>query len=140
MREPFTQLYLHMVWATWDRLPLIIPAIRPRLYAAVAEKCREFKSVPLAIGGISDHAHLLVRFHPTVAVATLAKEVKGSSSHLVTHEIRPGSFFKWQGGYGAFTVRKEDVPIVQAYIEGQEQHHRSGNLWMPWEQTNTESD
>ncbi len=25
MREPFTQLYLHLVWTTWDRLPLITP-------------------------------------------------------------------------------------------------------------------
>jgi hypothetical protein len=23
MRRPFTQLYVHLVWATWDRLPLI---------------------------------------------------------------------------------------------------------------------
>ncbi len=23
MRAPYTQLYLHLVWAAWDRLPLI---------------------------------------------------------------------------------------------------------------------
>ncbi len=83
MRSPYTQLYLHIVWATWDWLPLITEQVRPRLYAAIAGKCRELKCVPLAIGGIADHVHLLVRLHTTVAVATLAKEVKGASGHIL---------------------------------------------------------
>ena len=128
MRSPYTQLYLHMVWATWDRLPLVTEDIEARVYAAIAAKCRELKCVPLAIGGLEDHVHLLARFHTTIAVATLAKGVKGASSHLVTHEITPGEFFKWQGGYGAFTVRKGDVAKVKAYIENQKKHHADGRL------------
>ena len=135
MRGPYTQLYLHLVWATWDRLPLVTPAIEPRLYAAIAEKCRTLKCEPLAIGGIEDHVHLLVRLHTTVAVATLVKEVKGSSSHLVTHEITPGEFFKWQGAYGAFTLRKEDMPGVRTYVENQRKHHAVHTIWEEWEQT-----
>lgn len=134
MREPFTQLYLHLVWATWDRLPLITPTVEARIYAAIASKCRELKCVPLAIGGVADHVHLLVRLHTTVPVATLAKEVKGSTSHLVTHEIAPAQGFKWQGAYGAFTLRKEDVPVVAAYIEKQKYHHASANLVSEWEE------
>ncbi len=140
MRSPYTQLYLHIVWATWDRLPLITEAIKPRLYAAIAAKCREFKCVPLAIGGIADHVHLLVRLHTTVAVATLVKEAKGASSHLVTHEIAPDQFFKWQGAYGAFTLRKSEASAVQAYIERQAEHHAAADLWEEWEQTATEED
>ena len=140
MRSPYTQLYLHIVWATWDRLPLITEAIKPRLYAAIAAKCRELKCVPLAIGGIADHVHLLVRLHTTVAVATLVKEVKGASSHLVTHEITPDQFFKWQGSYGALTLRKSEAPDVQAYIERQVEHHATADLWEEWEQTATKED
>jgi REP element-mobilizing transposase RayT len=135
MRGPYTELYLHLVWATWDRLPLISEAIEPRLYAAMAQKCRKLKCVPLAIGGIEDHVHLLVRFHTTVAIATLVKEVKGSSSHLVTHEITPGEFFKWQGSYGAFTLRKEEVPWVEGYIARQREHHAAGTTVEAWERT-----
>jgi len=128
MREPYTQLYVHLVWATWDRQPLITPVLEPRIYAAIAEKCRELKCLPLAVGGVEDHMHLLVRFHPTTAIATLVKEVKGMSSHLVTHVILPESFFKWQGAYGAFTVRKSEVPSVKAYIENQKKHHAANRL------------
>jgi len=140
MRSPYTQLYLHMVWATWDRLPLITEAIKPRLYAAIAAKCRELKCVPLAIGGIADHVHVLVRLHTTVAIATLVKEIKGASSHLVTHEIAIGEFFTWQGSYGAFTLRKSEVPNVVAYIERQAEHHAAMDLWEEWEQTATEDE
>jgi putative transposase len=128
MREPFTQLYVHLVWATWDRLPFITPELEPRIYAAIAEKCRELKCEPIAIGGIEEHVHLLTRFHTTVPIATLAKEVKGSSSHLVTHIIVPGSLFRWQGAYGAFTIRKSEVSTVKTYILNQKQHHAENKL------------
>ncbi len=136
MRAPYTQLYLHLIWSTWDRLPLITDLIEQRLYAALAVKCRNLNCEPLAICGVADHVHMLIRLHPTVAVATLAKEIKGASSHLVTHEIIPAQFFKWQGSYRAFTIRKSDVPQVKAYIQNQKQHHAEHQLQMEWEPSN----
>ena len=133
MRRPYTQLYAHLVWATWDRLPLIKPEIESRLYAAIAAKCQELKAKPLAIGGVDNHVHLLVRFPTTLAIATLAKQVKGSSSHLVTHEVTPGEFFKWQGAYGAFTLNKDQVQTIRAYIQCQKEHHAIGDLRTEWE-------
>ena len=134
MRSRFTQLYLHSVWATWDRMPLLAPAIEQTVYAAILAKCHQLDCEPLAIGGMADHVHLLVRFPTTLAVADLVKEVKGATSHLVTHETS-GEPFKWQGSYGAFTVSKESAPKVRAYIEGQKQHHRSGGIVEEWERT-----
>ena len=138
MRTPFTQLYLHCVWATWDRMPLISPLIEGRLFPAILRRCRELYAEPFAIGGMPDHVHLLVRLPTTLAVAELVKEVKGTSSHLVTHEVVPGEFFKWQGAYGAFTVSKQQVPAVRNYIEHQQQHHASHTVVPEWEQTATE--
>jgi hypothetical protein len=64
----------------------------------------------------------------------LLKEVKGASSHLITHQVAPGEFFKWQGAYGAFTVGKDNVPAVKAYVERQKEHHAANDLWGEWEQ------
>ncbi len=133
MRAPYTQLYLHAVWATWDRLPLITPDIELRLYGAINEKCRELKSYSLALGGIDDHLHLLVRLPTTLSVADLLKGVKGSSSHLLTHEVAPDKFFKWQGAYGAFTLAKQDVDRVIDYIRNQKTHHAAKTIWDDWE-------
>ena len=135
MRSPFTQLYLHIVWATWDRLPLITPSIERAVYASIQSKCQELQCDLLAIGGVADHVHLLVRIPATITAAELAKEVKGASSHLITHQIAAGEFFKWQGAYGAFTVSKYLVDDVKSYIERQKQHHGSNDLWPDCETT-----
>lgn len=134
MRHSESQLYLHLIWGTWDRLPLVTPDLEAPLFAALANRCRALQCVPLAIGGVSDHLHLLVRLHPTVAVATLVKELKGSSSHLVTHRLAPGRFFQWQGSYGAITLGPDDVPVVTRYVAGQKEHHQLGTLRPAWEQ------
>lgn len=81
---------------------------------------------------------MLVRFHTTISVAELVKEMKGSSSHLATHQIiGQADFFKWQGAYGAFTVSKRHVKVVTEYIVNQKKHHAENNLWDEFERTET---
>ena len=135
MRAPFTQLYVHLVWSTWDRAPLITSQIQTRLYAAMLQTCKELKCDPIVVGGIEDHIHLLVHLHPTIAVADLVKTIKGNSSHLVNHEIRPAGNFRWQGAYGAFSIRKDEVDQVTAYILNQAIRHAHNNLFSYFEQT-----
>lgn len=132
---PYTQLYVHYVWATWERLPLIDPAIEPRLYGSMRTKCQEHGCAVVALGGIADHVHLLVRLATTITVARLVAEVKGASSHLMNHEIHSRACFKWQNGYGAFTISKRAVPLVQAYVLNQKQHHAAGSLYTALERT-----
>jgi putative transposase len=124
----YSQLYVHCVWATWDRQPLITPEIEPRLYDAMEAKCRALGCRPLAIGGMPDHVHLLIGFMPTIPIARLVGEIKGSSSHLITHVVAPGKGFKWQGSYSAFSVSKRGVRAVERYIRNQKAHHTGGRL------------
>ena len=133
VRGPFTQLYLHCVWVTWDRLPLITPDVEQQIYAAIVTKCKELSCYVLAIGGVEDHIHLLVRFPPTLAVATMVGKVKGVSSHLMTHQLNPDAFFRWQGAYGAFTVQKDVVEALTTYIKKQKAHHADNTLIPDWE-------
>ena len=135
MRAPFTQLYLHCVWATWDRMPLLTPQVDDIIYAAIHAKCRDLNCEAVALGGMPDHLHLLVRFPTTVSVADLVKGIKGSSAHLQTQRVSQTTFFKWHGAYGAFTVSPDALPAVKAYIHQQKQHHANGSLWADWEHT-----
>lgn len=123
MKAPFTELYVHLVWATWDRLPLITPELERAIYACVQTECAQMRVEMVEIGGTEDHVHVLVRLPTTVAVAEVVKQVKGSSSHLVTHRLEAGEAFKWQGCYGAFTVSRWDVARIRSYIQNQKQHH-----------------
>lgn len=130
MPVPYNQLYVHCVWATWDRLPLITPQIEEQVHAAIAAKCAELGCTPIAIGGIEDHVHLLAQFPPTLPLTKLVGEVKGASSHLVTHKLAPHAFFKWQGSYGVFTVSIRSLDHVAAYVRNQKQRH-AHNMLLP---------
>lgn len=77
--------------------------------------------------------HLLTNFPPNLTVSELIGKTKGSSSHLITHEIKPNSFFKWQGGYGAFSVSHQNIDQVANYIRNQAQHHNQKTLISDWE-------
>ena len=134
----YVELYLHAVWATWRRLPLITPEIRPRVYASLAHHVHSLGADVIAIGGIEDHVHVLARYPATVAVADYVSRLKGGSSHFVTQVLRHPEFFKWQGGYGAFSVSRRGIPNVRAYVLNQEQHHRDGTLIPALERTDDE--
>ncbi|MBD2100129.1 IS200/IS605 family transposase [Leptolyngbya sp. FACHB-261] len=132
MRANFTQLYLHLVWATWDRLPLITPDIQKRIYGAIIQSCEQLACTVVVVGGIEDHVHFLVGIPPTLTVSDLIKNVKGSSSHRITHEAKPDTFFKWQGGYGAFTVSHENLEQVAKYVRNQATHHHQKPTIPTW--------
>ncbi|HYH79661.1 MAG TPA: transposase [Longimicrobium sp.] len=102
-------MFLHLVWSTWRREPFITAELRERIYGA-------------------DHVHLLVRIPTTISIAELVRRLKGTSSHLVTHVLQSPEPFKWQGGYGVFSVSKRHVPVVRDYVLNQERHHRDGPL------------
>jgi hypothetical protein len=54
-------------------------------------------------------------------------------SFLVSHELTPDVFFRWQTGYCAFTVSHKDVSSVKAYIKNQKAHHAHRTLIPEWE-------
>jgi putative transposase len=126
MPASYVQVYIHLVWATWDRLPILKPGVRDSVYACISSACSDLRAKAMAIGGTNDHVHLLVSMPATTSIAELAKKVKGSSSHLVNHRGCETESFKWQGSYAAFSVSKALVPVVRSYVLSQEEHHRAG--------------
>ncbi len=116
MRRNQVAVFIHLVWATWDRLPMITGDIERPLHRAISAKCVDLGATVVALGGVEDHIHLLVRLPATLPLAELVKQVKGASAHLVTHEITPVRSFKWQGAYGAFSVSRSHLDRISAYI------------------------
>ena len=139
MRAPFTQLYVHLVWSTWDRVPTITSEAQSLVTAIALSKCEELKCQPIAIGGMEDHVHFLIRLHPAIAIATLVGEIKGASSHLINQRIKMPEKFRWQGAYGAFTLRKDEVEQVSNYVHNQKVHHKENTLIPLLEQTDIEA-
>lgn len=138
MRHSLTRLYVHAVWSTWRRHPLITPVLQPQIYACMQRKAGRLGCEVIAIGGIADHIHIVVRFPPTLSVAELVGRMKGASSHFVTHVLKHETAFKWQGAYGAFTLGERGLPTVRHYVLNQEAHHRNGTTHPLLESTSME--
>jgi len=134
MRRSHTKLYLHIIWSTWDRMDLIDSKLEPILYRYIQKKCEENKCWLEAIGGTSNHLHVLVRLTTSIPIGKLVHQIKGASSHYIGQIHRPDDFFKWQGGYSAFTVSPSQVKTVSGYIKNQKKHHRDQILQKAWEE------
>ena len=93
------------------------------MYAVMVDALRELKHTPIIINGTTDHVHALWRHHPTDTVSNTLKIIKGRSSHFINDLGLTDDRFRWQGGYGAFSVSTSKVPIVKRYIQRQKIHH-----------------
>lgn len=127
--------FLHFVWATYDRHPLVTADIEREVHRYIERVCQKDKCEVLAIGGMPDHVHLLVRMSCTVSFSELMQHVKGGSSRLVSKTLKPGEWFAWQGSYAVFSVAVRDRKKVIRYILNQKQHHAEGSLWPEAEET-----
>jgi len=128
MHRDKVAIYVHLVWATWDRLPLITPAIERTLHRVIANEVQKMGCTLLALNSVPDHVHILVQMPSTITVAKLVKQLKGVSSYFINEVLKPESSFKWQGLYGAFSVSRWDVDQIVAYIQRQKEHHQVGTL------------
>jgi REP element-mobilizing transposase RayT len=78
----------------------------------------------LEIGGVEDHAHVLLSLPSTIPVSKALQLIKGGSSKWVHETFPEHRLFAWQEKYGAFSVSVSQLDGVIQYIKGQEEHHR----------------
>ena len=124
MASTLTNVLVHFVFSTKDRTPAIAEELREELYSYIGGILRNERCRLLAIGGIPDHIHLLVRLHPDVAVSEAVRKIKANSSRWMNQKGNGRRRFAWQTGYGAFSVSESQVKVVERYIASQEEHHR----------------
>ncbi len=133
MPTNYTELFVHVVWATGGRLPLITEEVAPLLYGSMETQCHRMNTVALAVGGLADHVHLLVRLPPALGVEPLVEAVKAASYNAFTTRLRPGWRFEWSSTYGAFTLAQAEVPRAMQYVRNQKALHAAQTLWERWE-------
>ena len=120
----YSRVWLHLVWATLERRPLLDRNAAVALSAHLREYA-ETKGIYMKLNFVNaDHVHALIDLPTNLAIEEVLKLFKGESSHWVNEQnLVPGKF-AWQRGYGAFSVSQSGVDEVCAYIAGQEEHHR----------------
>ncbi|MEN9339566.1 MAG: hypothetical protein RIQ62_878 [Bacteroidota bacterium] len=124
MSHTFTKMWVHAVWSTKNRNPLIRPHIEDLLYKQIRQQIDALGCLTSIINGMPDHIHCLFRLSPLISIADIIKQTKGSSSHFINQEDLIPEKFAWQTGYSAFTVSDFHAKTVYNYILTQKEHHR----------------
>jgi len=123
MANTYTSLHYHGIFSTKNREPWLQAEIEQRVWALIGGIVRAHRMTALQVSGIEDHIHALVTAPPTIAPFQIAQYLKGDSSKWIHKEFLALRNFRWQDGYGAFTVNK-NIPEVISYIQNQREHHR----------------
>ena len=125
MGQSLSAVYLHLVFSTQDRQPFLLdPDLRRSVHAYLATVSNDYGCPAILVGGVEDHVHLLARFGRQCTQSDWAKKVKATSSHWLNNDEPNLPEFKWQAGFGIFSVSPREVESVRRYIENQEEHHR----------------
>ena len=124
MPDTYTQLHVHIVFAVRGRENPIPETVRERLEKYICGIVGNKQSKPLAIYCNPDHVHLLIGLHPSVSVSEMVRMIKSNSSKFINEEHLVRGRFRWQEGYGAFTVSKSLIDRVVRYILNQPEHHK----------------
>ncbi|MEA2104174.1 MAG: IS200/IS605 family transposase [Candidatus Cloacimonadota bacterium] len=132
MSHTYYKIWLHIVWSTKDRYPLISNVIQKKLYEHIHEISSEKDYHLSLINGIEDHVHCLFSLNPKYAISKIVNNIKGESSHWVNEQQFIKTRFAWQRGFAAFSVSESNVGIIKKYIRNQKEHHKKQSFTEEW--------
>jgi REP element-mobilizing transposase RayT len=120
----YSNLRLHVVFSTKNREPWIQSGLQSRLYPFIGGIVREKSGKLLEIGGMPDHVHLLIGWRTDESISNLLRHIKARSSAWMHETFPQMQCFRWQEGYGVFSVSHSQEAVVAKYIQNQVEHHQ----------------
>jgi len=125
MGQSLVQNYLHIIFSTKNRQPLIKKHVEAELHAYLGGICNRLECQAIKVGGYIDHIHILSKLSKKIPLTKLMEELKSHSSKWIKTKGKEFENFYWQDGYGAFSVNPSQVGAVIDYILRQHEHHQS---------------
>jgi REP-associated tyrosine transposase len=123
-RHSYSRVWLHLVWATLERRPLVSKSAAVKISAYLSQYAAE-KGIYMKINYVNpEHVHALVDLPTNFCVEEVMQLFKGGSSHWINEGNLLAGKFGWGRGYGVFSVSHSGVAEVAKYIANQEEHHR----------------
>ena len=123
MPQSLAKLIVHVIFSTKNRADLITPTVEPDLFGYMSGLISNNQSRLIAANGTANHVHLLVSLGKTIALSELIGDIKRDSSKWLKTQSRNFQDFRWQEGYGAFSVGQTEIEKVTAYIARQKDRH-----------------
>ena len=122
-RMGYTKMWIHLVWATKKREPVLGKSIQVKIFSHIKENANA-KNIHIDfINGHVDHIHILISLNPDQTLANIIQLIKGESSYWINKNKLTPQKFEWQDDYFAVSVSESGVNKVREYIKQQEEHH-----------------
>ena len=124
MPQSLSRVWLHVVFSTKQRRQFLqCSTFREQMFQMLSYYVRDTGCVSASVGGHVDHVHLLVGATRTITIAKLLEHVKTKTSHWARNVDVGDRTFRWQNGYGVFSVSQSMKEGVDQYIRHQDAHH-----------------
>lgn len=123
MANTYSQIYIHVVFSVKYRQPLISKTWKDDLFKYITGIITHKNQLLIAINGVEDHVHILISIKPDCILSDLVRDIKANSSRWINDKKLLNQVFRWQNGFGAFSIGRSDVDYLIKYITHQESHH-----------------
>ncbi len=133
MAQSYAKIIIHIVFHIKPRTTFFQESDLPRVHQYIGGVVNRLGGQSIIVGGVHDHVHLLAAIPSSISLADFVKEVKRSSSYWIKGLGPHYSQFKWQRGYGAFSVGQSMIPTITSYINKQAEHHRKYTAMQEYE-------
>ena len=124
MSQTLSYVPVHIVFSTKHRLPTIDEAIQPELHSYLGAICSDLGCMPIRVGGVEDHVHVLCTLSRKVPIMKVVERLKSLSSAWIKRKSIRYADFYWQNGYAIFSVDHTGTHVPTEYIDNQKQHHQ----------------
>jgi REP element-mobilizing transposase RayT len=124
MKIEYKNLYIHFVFTTYNRIPVILEKNRQRIEKYITGIVNNNGCQLYAIYANPEHLHFLVSLRPNIDAEVLATIIADSSEKFINENKLCSGLFHWQRSCSAFSVSKRDVDRVCKYILNQPEHHK----------------
>ena len=122
---PLLKIWIHLVWATKNRAPVLTKDIRETIFKHIKENGKKKNIHVDFVNGHCDHVHCLVSLNAEQTIAKVVQLLKGESSYWANKNNLCEEKLAWQDEYFAVSVSESGVDSVREYIKNQEEHHRN---------------
>ena len=119
----FVKIWVHLVFATKNRNPLLTKEIRYDVHKHIMFNCKEKNIYLQAINGYTEHLHCLISLGREQTISKISQLIKGESSFWINKNKLTQELFNWQDDYFAVSISESHLDRVVRYIKNQETHH-----------------
>ena len=125
MANTFTSINVHIIFHVKSTGIKILNKDLEKTFAYIGGIINGIGGIPIEIGGITDHIHILASLPKNMSLSDFVRTVKSDSSRWIKTIDKYYNKFLWQEGYGAFSVSSSSVIKTINYIRNQEKHHKT---------------